>query len=384
MKKITLVLICVCFGIIEVSAGCKWTKYKNCTMYNRRWYTECKAFCPTVTPPTSNSDVVFDGGCHNAYTEIFKNFVPSVSGIWTRCNVSSDKPFGFVKIHLTSPRSTQCNGGYSPFKLLSDYYQKSNVSISNIDIASKWNLTPPPPPPTYTGITAKDTASGVEFDSTSGSHEIIIKDFFVNLEINSDYIDSQFINLTIEGVYNKQGDSIVDNDSIFSTINVYMEGSSILNITGIDENQFVQANSSEDVVVSFVGGDLVISVPENLDFDKVGVSVTLDAGPIIGSGGNFVLKSPNSEKPNSDFQIKNIFPNPSNNIINLSINSSRNTLSTIKIINELGQQVYLEEKVLFSKGDNFNRISSEFLKPGTYFLIIDNDENHYSLKFIKN
>ena len=164
-----------------------------------------------------------------------------------------------------------------------------------------------------------------------------------------------------------------------------MEGQNDVIVDGISSDNFTQTISANEVECRFVGDDLIINVPSNINFENVGISTTLDAGDIaaIGGGVPFVLSELNKRSQYSKFQVNNIFPIPATNLLNISLSSSSNTLVSFKIIDELGKVINIEKNILLNKGENLKQIHAESIASGTYLLIINDGKKDYQIKFIK-
>lgn len=82
----------------------------------------------------------------------------------------------------------------------------------------------------------------------------------------------------------------------------------------------------------------------------------------------------------SNLQTK-IYPNPANTSINIEIKASYSTLSSVKIINVLGQ-VLIEKSIPLQAGINKEKLDTSALIPGIYTLLLNADNNFSSEKII--
>jgi hypothetical protein len=80
----------------------------------------------------------------------------------------------------------------------------------------------------------------------------------------------------------------------------------------------------------------------------------------------------------SNENLFTIYPNPSNNFINIT-NNSGSTIASISVYNTLGQLIQEISKI-----NTFQNIDVSNLKSGNYFMKISADDNVNTIKFIKN
>jgi hypothetical protein len=78
-----------------------------------------------------------------------------------------------------------------------------------------------------------------------------------------------------------------------------------------------------------------------------------------------------------------LFPNPAVSSLNLRISDFKTTDGGISILNMMGANVYRQEKLVVSKGDNLN-IPVASLPPGMYIIRLEDGNQFYTKKFIKN
>lgn len=334
-------------------------KYKNCFWGNKKYTTWARV----KTCPSSNQDQ--DRSCractYMCYTEAATIGWPS---------------FG---AHAVS----WLGSGGPGFKLAEKKGNCFQAGSKNKYKIVKNNKLPriPNPPPTYDEIYAKDTFSEISFNSEART--ITIENYFAHLYLNHDDLTKLYVNLTIKGIYNKQEDTIVDNDSIFTTLNLYLQGANSPSLTGFGSNDFITQIGDYTVQCDFVGGNIVINVPLNVDFEKIGILLDLDIGDATDEEGEpFTTKIEKAQ--NISFEINNIFPSPTHDVMYININSNQNISNTVRIIDISGKEVYLEKNVKFAKGNNFKQIDTQDLKPGNYILILSNGRRNYRFKFIKS
>ena len=75
-----------------------------------------------------------------------------------------------------------------------------------------------------------------------------------------------------------------------------------------------------------------------------------------------------------------IYPNPADNVLNISLNNTNELPETVKVFNTLGQAV-VTKSVTNSSDLNVN-VSS--LQKGIYFVRIENETTSGVVKFVKN
>ena len=78
-----------------------------------------------------------------------------------------------------------------------------------------------------------------------------------------------------------------------------------------------------------------------------------------------------------------IFPNPNSGTFALDISSARNELVNLKIINALNATIY-EENGIYIKQNLHKNFSLNSLRPGMYFLILQNSDTRIVQKFFVN
>ena len=76
-----------------------------------------------------------------------------------------------------------------------------------------------------------------------------------------------------------------------------------------------------------------------------------------------------------------IYPNPSNGIMNVELNVNENSIVRISVMDLLGQKVF-ENKVNFVEGSQIQKIDLNMLEAGLYILRLENGSNVYNQKFI--
>ncbi len=81
-------------------------------------------------------------------------------------------------------------------------------------------------------------------------------------------------------------------------------------------------------------------------------------------------------------QILNVYPNPSKDIINLSILSKSDEEVNINILNIEGKMIKSYKKTIFKGNQNLS-FDVANLPSGNYFVKIENDKVHLIDKFVK-
>lgn len=85
--------------------------------------------------------------------------------------------------------------------------------------------------------------------------------------------------------------------------------------------------------------------------------------------------------PNLDILSGQVYPNPNNGAFMLDLTSNIDELIDLKILNNLGQQIYLGTKQL-SSGKNSLDIQLTNLQPGIYCLYVTDNRNTIVRKFV--
>jgi len=364
MKKISIFLILLLAAINFTSAHASKGDYKNCFL-KKRYQTMAEAYCWYNYEIRQRKQC---GLCKNmCFSEAFANWT-AISGAHA---VSWIGPGG-GGYSCAEAREFECGSGFNRYKVLNSEKENYSSKLPSDGYAS--------PPPNYLGVSAKDSFGNIVYNAEART--ITLKNYTASLRINQENIENWFANLTIQGLYNTQEDTLMDNDSIFYEINIYLQGSSLL-ISSNNSIQFLNTiNTPNTIEYRYVGGDLVINVPPGIDFEKIGFRTSVDAGP-ANNNAPFVLSGEKDLQNGNVFQIKNMFPNPTTDIINLNIYASQNSINTISFIDITGKRVFFEQNVRFEAGDNFKQINAENLKAGQYILIINDGKNNHEIKFLK-
>lgn len=78
-----------------------------------------------------------------------------------------------------------------------------------------------------------------------------------------------------------------------------------------------------------------------------------------------------------------ISPNPINNDAKLAINSSKEEIASIIVVNSLGEIIF-ENEIILQKGQKeYNLMNTEGLPSGVYMVILKTSKDQGRVKFIK-
>jgi hypothetical protein len=78
----------------------------------------------------------------------------------------------------------------------------------------------------------------------------------------------------------------------------------------------------------------------------------------------------------------NVYPNPTNNIINISIETFENSSVEIKAFNTVGELVYAETSTI-NNSQTLKKINTTYWPQGIYLIILESNGNRYIQKVIK-
>ena len=116
-------------------------------------------------------------------------------------------------------------------------------------------------------------------------------------------------------------------------------------------------------------------------------SLTTGDGTVVIEGGQFEDSESVAFRANQSLSVKEnafanfaIYPNPADNVLNISLNNTNELPETVKVFNTLGQAV-VTKSVTNSSDLNVN-VSS--LQKGIYFVRIENETTSGVVKFVKN
>jgi hypothetical protein len=176
---------------------------------------------------------------------------------------------------------------------------------------------------------------------------------------------------------NDKLDILVSSNCGATWTNVYSKAGSVLATTGITTAAFNALQSSDWIseTIALSG----FALPNVL----VKFKVTND------NGNNLYLDNINLSQPNPSGIASNnldntnisIFPNPAANETTLTISSDVSGTATIKVINAIGQEVYLKQ-VNVNPGSTNARIDTKDLANGVYFLLVESGKNSSTKKLI--
>ena len=76
-----------------------------------------------------------------------------------------------------------------------------------------------------------------------------------------------------------------------------------------------------------------------------------------------------------------LYPNPNYGTFNFRITSSKSINIDLKVYNALGV-IYLEQNKIVINGEYSSRIDLQDIKPGVYFITLQNDEGIFVKKFL--
>lgn len=160
--------------------------------------------------------------------------------------------------------------------------------------------------------------------------------------------------------------------------------SNCMGVTGLDTRSIdkVEMNGckfSDDNFLKFLDareGETYILMINNYDSDD-GFSV------LFGGSAEFeILDECADNKNRLVLQLLNIYPNPSKDIINLSISSRNDEQVDINILNLEGKKIIsLHQNI--QKGHQTLPLDIHTLPSGNYFVKIENDHVHLIDKFVK-
>jgi hypothetical protein len=160
--------------------------------------------------------------------------------------------------------------------------------------------------------------------------------------------------------------------------------SNCMGVTGLDTRSLdkIEMNGckfSDDNFLKFLDAEndeTYVLFINNYDSDK-GFSILFD-----GTADFEVLEECLDDKNKLLIQLLNIFPNPSQDLINLSIISKNEELVSVSLLNLEGKKVKSFNYNIF-KGKQTISLDISYLPSGNYFLKIDNDKVHLVDKFTK-
>jgi parallel beta-helix repeat protein len=115
----------------------------------------------------------------------------------------------------------------------------------------------------------------------------------------------------------------------------------------------------------------------DLDVNARFAGGTIDIGCYENDGSNqnwWIVTNDIKEIESSTFQIKG-YPNPVEDLLNLSITSENNTKINIQLINSLGKTIY-NNSLIIAKGDNSSTIDIQQFSTGIYFLKVTNSSQN--------
>jgi len=176
---------------------------------------------------------------------------------------------------------------------------------------------------------------------------------------------------------NDKLDILVSSNCGATWTNVYSKAGSMLATTGATTSVFTAQQSSD-----WISETIVLSgfaMPNVL----VKFKVTND------NGNNLYLDNINLSQPNpsgiasnkADDSNISIFPNPATNETTLNIKSDVSSTSVIKVINAIGQEVYVKT-VTTHPGSTNVKIDTKDLANGVYFLVVGSGKNSSTKKLI--
>jgi hypothetical protein len=77
-----------------------------------------------------------------------------------------------------------------------------------------------------------------------------------------------------------------------------------------------------------------------------------------------------------------VYPNPTENVMNINVAAFSNETISIKVFNTVGEVVYAEQK-LIDNGNGIKTINTSHWSQGIYMVVAENSTAHYSRKIIK-
>ncbi len=176
---------------------------------------------------------------------------------------------------------------------------------------------------------------------------------------------------------NDKLDILVSSNCGATWTNVYSKAGSVLATTGATTSVFNALQSSDWIseTIALTG----FAMPNVL----IKFKVTND------NGNNLYLDNINLSQPNpSGIAIINredanlsVFPNPAANETTLKITSANSGTSTIKVMNAIGQVVYIKQATVNAGSTNIKLDTKEFAN-GVYFLIVESGKNSSTKKLI--
>lgn len=176
---------------------------------------------------------------------------------------------------------------------------------------------------------------------------------------------------------NDKLDILVSSNCGATWTNVYSKAGSVLATTGITTAPFNALQSSDWISETIALGGFAL--PNVL----VKFKVTND------NGNNLYLDNINLSQPNPSGIASNnrdntnisIFPNPAANETTLTIRSDVSGTATFKVINAIGQEVYVKQ-VNVNPGSTNAKIDTKDLANGVYFLLVESGKNSSTKKLI--
>jgi hypothetical protein len=164
--------------------------------------------------------------------------------------------------------------------------------------------------------------------------------------------------------------------------NVLFEGGPYEDNTTINDEFTVENNECFQFTIFDSFGDGICC-----DYGDGSYSLTTGDGTVVIEGGEFDNSESVAFRANESLSVKEnafanftIYPNPADNVLNISLNNTNELPETVRVFNVLGQAV-VTKSVTNSSDLNVN-VSS--LQKGIYFVRIENETTSGVVKFVKN
>ena len=341
-KAISLLVI---FSIIYYSANAGWgsNTRKKCNWWAKKYTAHAhihRAFCGYHY---SNN-----GSCDFAYVNFTKSYC---------CNVNAE-------VYADNSSSGQ-HGWFRPACKMSGY------ELSALDIALFTDEQEMETPDYQQGLNEASIVPSIS------KNQVNLKNIYVLLKSD---VNDPWSNTFTVAVWLPQDDTIngiadtiynVNKALVFGTVTL-ISGQMFVSGNIFTQNDFNLIQQNGIVTITYIGENKTINLPVSINSDYVAVTSFGDISP------NNIDKYRKAAETNNgvvagnlDF---NIYPNPSNDVINLQYSFSEKKILEISIYDEFGRLIRKKEEIIANDKGATNTINISEIPSGAYFILAEGND----------